>query len=48
MALKPVVSVRFFRFQSLTARATSRMTQSVIECVTTRSVGTIRLLAMGE
>jgi|GEM_PF-3824015 len=41
MVLKAVVSVSFLRPQSLTACATSRMTQSVIGWVTTRSVGTI-------
>ncbi len=47
MVLEPVVSVRFRESQRLTACATSRMTRSVIECVTTRSVVTISLLAMG-
>ena len=47
MVIEPVVSARFRESQRLTACATSRMTQSVIECVTTRSGGTISFVAMG-
>jgi hypothetical protein len=47
MALTSVVSVRFFRAAKPHSMRISRMTQSVMDCVTTRSVGTISLLAMG-
>jgi hypothetical protein len=47
MVLRPVVSVRCLSGECLAACAISRMTQSVIEWVTTRSVGTISLLVIG-